>query len=262
MPETDSPSDPPRYELMAVTQDGLEERTVRLTMDPPLTWISDCRWAVDHERRLVDGRVSWVARNFGPHESGTTPAGLYSAQVAFDDAGHITGLAPSSTERLVADTEVHSDLGSATHDWSPDGARVVYAIGPRQAPTLHILDLRTRQSRKLTYGLAPVWSPDGSHIAFRRNHDAILITQPDGAGLQTVAQRPPHPGIEYGYPHPGYYELVWSPDSKALLYGCLELTGGTREIYRIARTGGEAQSLTRSVFEGAMPIAWQLEGGE
>jgi hypothetical protein len=260
-----------RRELFAMTLDGPGERAVQLTDDARLQPARDCHWATDYERGLADGRISWVVRNFDRPgmpppviygdrpASGMPPPVLYSAQVAFDAAGHITGLVPSSTEPLVTDTPIYSDLGIVTHDWSPDGTQVVYAAGPPQAPELHILDLRTRQTRQLTQGCVPVWSPDGSRIAFRRDHEAIFIIQPDGSGLQTLAQRPAHPGVSHtSAPCPGYYELVWSPDSSALLYGYLHgtLLRKDRDLYRIGRTGGEPQNLTRSILQSAVPIAW------
>jgi hypothetical protein len=72
-------------------------------------------------------------------------------------------------------------------------------------------------------------------------------------------QWPAHPGMAYTYPRPGYYEVVWSPDSSALLYGCLELNSNTREIYRIDCTGGEPQKVTRSMLGRAIPVAWLNE---
>jgi len=134
-------------------------------------------------------------------------------------------------------------------------------MGPYQSAELHILDLPTSQTRKLTTGITPVWSPDGSLIAFRRGYDAILTIEPDGSDLETVVQWPAHPGMRYTHPRPGYYELVWSPNSSALLYGCLELNGDAREIYRIACTGGEPQNFSRSILDNAVPIAWLAEGG-
>jgi Tol biopolymer transport system component len=178
--------------------------------------------------------------------------GIYSAQVAFDTAGQIIGLTASTVELLIANAD--------THDWSPDGGQIVYSVGPHPSADLYILDLPTHQVRKLTSGIAPVWSPDGSHIAFRRGHDSILTIQPDGSGLQSVLEWPAPPGMTYTYPRPGYYEVVWSPDAHTLLYGCLELNGDARDIYRIAWTGGEPQKVTRGVLGSAVPVAWLEEG--
>ena len=197
-----------------------------------------------------------MARYHGPADSGALPSGIYSAQVAFDASGHLTGLVQSSTKPLVPDAEIHFDMGARSHDWSPDGTRLVYAAGPRQSAGLYILDLTTHQTRKLTRGIAPAWSPDGSLIAFRRSHDAVLTIHADGSGLRTLVQWPAHPGMTYTIPRPGYYQVVWSPDSTALLYGVLELTGDAREIYRIASAGGEPQSITRGVLQSAVPVAW------
>jgi len=256
VPGTNAFSGRPRRELFAVTLNGPDERAVQLTANPRLAPSGDCHWAMDYERRLADGRVSWLARYFGPTNSGAPPSGIYSAQVALDAQGHLTGLVPSSIEPLVTENPIYSDPGSATHDWSPDGTRLVYAAGPHRSADLYILDLATRQTRMLTQGIAPVWSPDGSLIAFRRGYDAILTIRPDGSGLQTVGRRTGTPGATALAPFPGFRELVWSPDSSALLYGYLDLNSDRRDLYRIARTGGEPQNLTRSILQSAVPVAW------
>ena len=102
----------------------------------------------------------------------------------------------------------------------------------------------------------PVWSPDGSRIAFRRGHRTLHTLQPDGSELRTLASREERPGVREMYPESGYYELVWSPDSTALLYGFFELGGDGQEVFRIASGGGAPRLLTRSVLDSAAPVAW------
>jgi len=252
---TETRSNRLRNELWAVTAD---ERGIWLAGDEQLDLQPECRWARDYERRLDDGRVSWVALS----DSGAPPGGIYSAQVVFDDAGQVAGLVELPTAPLVSAAGGFISVGEGNHDWSPDGSQVVYAVRLGQIgqmSELQILDLRTRQIRKLTQGIAPVWSPDGSCIAFRRGHDKILTIHPDGSGLQTVAQRL-HPGVMYAEPIPGYYELVWALDSSALLYGLHELNLDNKDFYRIARTGGEPQNFTRGVLGDAIPVAWLPKG--
>jgi serine/threonine protein kinase/Tol biopolymer transport system component len=251
VPGTNTLSGRPRRELFAVVLNGADERAVRLTDNPRLQPAGDAHWAVDNQRRLADGKISWVARDSSPGRD-VAPQAIYSASVAFDSAGVITGLLQPAGEPLVPAAE--------SHDWSPDGTRIVYAAKQEADSELYILDLRTDQSRKLTDGCAPVWSPDGSRIAFRRDYNAILTIQPDGSGLQTVAHREERPGVKETVPHSGYYELVWSPDSSALLYGFCELGGDAEEVFRVASGGGQPRVLTRSVLDSAVPIAWLLQG--
>lgn len=69
----------------------------------------------------------------------------------------------------------------------------------------------------------PVWSPDGSRLAFvrataRLNKDpvaSLFVVNADGTGLQRVAQLGPIPESEYvGRDRPS-----WSPDGRQLAYG-------------------------------------------
>jgi serine/threonine protein kinase/Tol biopolymer transport system component len=246
VPGTNAPAGQPRRELFAVALSGADERAVQLTDDARLQPAGDLHWAPDPERRLADGRVSWLARDSGTN-SGTPHLTIYSARVAFDSAGQITGLA-QPPEPLVR--------AARSHSWSPEGTQVAYETAAATNAGIHILDLRTRQARWLTDGSAPTWSPDGSRIAFRRGHRTIHTIQPDGSGLQIVARREERPGVRETYPESGYYELVWSPDAAMLLYGFFELGADAREVFRIASKGGEPHLLTRSVLDSAVPVAW------
>jgi len=190
--------------------------------------------------------ISWLARDSGTN-SELSPLTIYSARVGFDGKGQITGLAQPPALLVRA---------AQSHSWSPEGTQLAYETKAATNADIHILDLRTRQTRKLTEGSAPIWSPDGSRIAFRRGHRTIHTIQPDGFGLQTVARREERPGVRETYPESGYYELVWSPDATMLLYGFFELGGDAEEVFRIASAGGQPRLLTRSVLDSASPVAW------
>jgi Tol biopolymer transport system component len=70
-------------------------------------------------------------------------------------------------------------------DWSPDGARIVFAS---EGGGLAILDLATSGITRLDpdgNDNYPVWSPDGRRIAFSRVYDSqhIVLINADGTGL-------------------------------------------------------------------------------
>lgn len=87
--------------------------------------------------------------------------------------------------------------GGSHHDWSPDGAEVVYTDGS----LVVVRTLATGGDRVLAdnvgFSGAPRWSPDGTRIAFGDNH-SIWTINIDGSGAtevlayhtRTIYQRP------------------------------------------------------------------------
>lgn len=62
--------------------------------------------------------------------------------------------------------------------WSPDGRRLVYAVGSETAPRTYILDLVTNRSRKLFLPILPpyAWREDGLRFAgCRTDDDGVMI---------------------------------------------------------------------------------------
>jgi len=87
------------------------------------------------------------------------------------------------------------DLSSGMPSWSPDGKQVVYRVAQGTARRLYILNVATKNSRRLETGsdldTFPTWSPRGDWIAFtsRRDDDyEIYRIRPDGTGLRRLTR--------------------------------------------------------------------------
>jgi TolB protein len=86
-----------------------------------------------------------------------------------------------------------TDSDALGGQWSPDGARIVfardYAVGtPSEHLDIEVIDADGRNAH--SFGLQglngyPVWSPDGKRILWLRA-PGFAIANPDGAGMQLV----------------------------------------------------------------------------
>jgi len=99
-----------RRELFAVALSEAGEHAVQLTDDPRFEPTGDPHWAVDDERRLVDGRVSWLAQDSRP---GTRPGAASDLLRACGvrRGGHCDRPARAAQRAVRSCAE--------SHDWSP-----------------------------------------------------------------------------------------------------------------------------------------------
>ena len=144
-------------------------------------------WSPDQTKLVVYSRVQ---------SKGAVP----SAKVYLIDLG------PKTVEEILADPVLLT-----TQCWSPDGKQIVYAIptqaGAETPGTVVIYDFSTRQTKTLTHGTYPTWSPDGGRIAFLEGKNYYVI-QPSGAERKPFFDSP---NAKTG--------VLWSPDSRFVAYG-------------------------------------------
>jgi Tol biopolymer transport system component len=112
---------------------------------------------------------------------------------------------------------------------SPDGSRVAVVktdLGNESAD-LFVLDVATGASTRLTtsarteFVMAPVWSPDGSRIAYvtiRKGQEGIYARPSNGQGSEELL-----------YKNPGAFLNLsdWSSDGRFLTFAISDLSGGT-----------------------------------
>jgi dipeptidyl aminopeptidase/acylaminoacyl peptidase len=149
-------------------------------------------------------------------------------------------------------TAVTGDIGD--YDWSPDGTRLVMSMAPGDATAaggkapkpividrvrfkedkkgyvtaadraqLYLLDVATKKMDPLTTDARfddslPVWSPDGTSIAFFSNHGS----DPDTSGVQELFVVEAHPGavprkLAESFA-PNKASLLWTRDGRRLIF--------------------------------------------
>jgi hypothetical protein len=243
----------PRLELFAVREDG---QSIQLTDDASLaTWYnSSVAWSPGDES------VSWSALRW---EGGVpVEAGIYGADVVYDAAGDVVGLAQERYLLLEGDVLSFGDPGQIHyvadiygHDWSPDGSEFVFHDA--EAEALFIADLLTQQTMLLLsdHGWDPRWSPAGNKIIYNAGK-TIRTINIDGTGLTTVAEtkkrftylRAPH----------------WSPTGSHIVY--MFRNGGSSgpaapkgwvDVYRATADGGKDKNLTTDTDAWVSPVGWR-----
>ena len=140
---------------------------------------------------------------------------------------------------------------------SPDKTRVVYT-GPMidgPADGLYVMDLATGNTTRLQNtrpgDTNPLWSPDGSKIAFTRGPSSgligapgpynIVLVNPDGSDLRQLTD-----GTDANY------AMTWMPDGKRLIYNLV--SGERASLHSIDVQTGEV-SLISEVGSGSVDIS-------
>ena len=107
---------------------------------------------------------------------------------------------------------------------SPDGRRLAFAGSQNFVPDIWVMDLARGTRLRLTssYGLNPVWSPDGARIAYADRETGIFSVASDAsAAAELVLARDPSQFV---------YPTSWSPDGTTVVF-----TAETPVARRVAR---------------------------
>jgi hypothetical protein len=146
--------------------------------------------------------------------------------------------------------------------WSPDGSQIAFArspdksdpVGDLEGPLL-VMNADGSHLHKLTScrlptcsDSAPLWSPDGSRIAFERSgHDGgMFVIGSDGTDLARIADGPGE-------------LLAWSPDGAKVSFTNTTESGAH---LLVAKVDGSGTRILHQVpeAEGPIPSSWSPEG--
>ena len=249
------PNGTTRHELFAYSDDGAAN--VQLTNQPDLQADSGggtTRWT------RTDGVVSWIARRWDPVTGMVVNGGIYAAGVSFDANG-VPGLVEQPLYPLVPLALVLSDNGSyfsgglapdiSSHDWAPDGLYIVHDRLNRAE--LWVADAALGVTGRIlatNHADVPVWSPDGTRIAFGSSAGIDTIA-PNGGSRNTIIKWAPTYTV---------FSPRWSPTGSHLTYVWWDrhvLPWGGWDIYRVTANGGGKTNLTKDIGNTPVVIGWR-----
>ncbi len=204
------------------------------------------------------------------NKNGTLPAGLTGRLALFDT------LPPTYNYQVVVVNLDGSDRNMIgfgdSPSFSPDGSRLVY-IGPAQngpSDGLYITDLATGHATLLPGTArgdsAPLWSPDGTRIAFTRGPASGLIGAPGAYNLM-ITDVDGSNSRQLTAGENANFAKAWMPDGTQLLYMVEERngvslqmmdvqTGTSSPMFNINYNGSVAVSPDgkRVAFEEMLPL--------
>ncbi len=140
--------------------------------------------------------------------------------------------------------------------WAPDSRRLAYASTADAGQRIVVYDFVTGAETALTNGartdLSPVFSPDGTQVAFLRNRSELHVVNADGSGDRVIATGRFADTIDSPRP-------VWSPDGKWIAQFAVGAKTFTN-VELVPLDGGVPRpvSFLANVFANA--IAWSPDG--
>jgi tricorn protease len=145
-------------------------------------------------------------------EIALAPDGKKLALIARGDV-FVTSAKDGSDALRVTTTQEESQLA-----WSPDSKAIAYVSRRGDSPHLYEWDAATLAEQQLTFepravDYSPLYSPDGTSIAFVRNGRQVMAFDRKSKRTSLVATR-----SFDGQPFTGGQPLAWSPDSRWIAF--------------------------------------------
>src|SRR5919106_2634205 len=248
------------YDLVVANADGSDPRVIRACGDDGCNEY-DLAWSPD------GARLAWTAEK-------RVDGGFVIALEAYD-------LQKAETTEI-CDSRTCGYAGQLA--WSPDGTSIAFSeAGSWRLPgfllqtgPIRLADLTTGEVKAITpdrpscgptsegcvFDSAPVWSPDGSSIAFIRRTSSrqpgattdVMVMDADGSNERTLSECVSNDQCLQG-------PLAWSPDgSQIALFGRYR----PEALTLVRPATGEATQfpLPSDVGESAYTLLWSPDGGQ
>jgi Tol biopolymer transport system component len=157
------------------------------------------------------------------------------------------------------ESQVTSNIGAEFWpDVSPEGRRIVYQAIRRSSTGGKVLncsilsqnlDRDARLSQVAADGFNPLWSPDGTRIAYLRSEagkNTLWVTSVNAADARPITES----GVLFGgysllpYNRVQTSDFQWSPDGRSLIYGAVR--DGVSNIWQVQADGSGEKQLTNN----------------
>lgn len=177
-------------------------------------------------RRLTD-----TAIDKGPPHWAPDGQRLAHTEIGVLARSHVVLVAMQDSQRRDLTSKTSSKAKNTQPRWSPDGQRLAYAAIGSKGGEIHVVDIASDRTDRLTQDTfddsAPTWSPDGNRIAFVSNREGprigrasgdIYVMNADGTQPINVTQHPAHDDSP-----------TWSADGRSLYF--MSLRDGVSRLY-------------------------------
>jgi dipeptidyl aminopeptidase/acylaminoacyl peptidase len=172
------------------------------------------------------------------------------------ESGEVSALTLGSGRHLPVITP-----GRGHYDISPDGTRIAFVsdsdkTGVDSNYDVFVMEIGSNEARNITTAnnagdSAPLFSPDGRHVAFQRQKikgfyadKTRLVVKDLSEGAERVLTEDWDRSVS---------GLVWAPDGSAL-FGAID-DAGNRRVYRIDARSGKATPITKGMSFASLDVS-------
>jgi Tol biopolymer transport system component len=257
------------YDVYVMNAEGSGVTNLTTSLADVATWFSqlDPKWSPDGTKIVYDGDDGLYVMNADGSDQTRVASGQDASwspdgsRIAFEGpGGAIWSVAPDGSGL----TQLTSGPGfDGFPAYSPDGTKISYYRGEGGDRAIYVMNAggsdqtRVADFQADTMG-RPVWSPDGSMLAFDiyfmdQTWDIYAVNS-DGSGLALLA----------GDPNRDENDPVWAPDGTTIAFQASSVVArdidntGTFELYLMSPDGTNQRPLTHDVgTSGGQDVYWQ-----
>ena len=127
---------------------------------------------------------------------------------------------------------------------SPDGGQLVYSD---EYDRLFILNISNKEKITLGEGKAPLWSPDGKHIAFLRQTNQgfnVFVMETDGGDIRALTDTNTNPLLS-----------TWMPDSQSLVIALDEGVGYHFQLLNVDDASQTSLLRTEQAYDASVALS-------